>query len=258
MTETGSLSVRLTGSEQDLLASQRLRYKVFVEELGASGPDADHARKLESDRFDVHFDHLLLVDSNRNQDTLEHVVGVYRLLRHDVAAEECGFYSASEFDLSPLVRSGRNLVELGRSCVHPDYRGGSAIFHLWNGLADYVLSHEIEIMFGVASFHGTDTTKLLNPLSYLHCRHLAPESLRVSSLQVNALPRRIPCDQVDVSAALRSIPPLLKSYLRLGGFVGEGVFVDHDFNTTDVCLILDTHRMMEGRRERYVRVRGAQ
>ena len=251
------MSTRIAISEQDLLAAQRLRYEVFVAELGGTGAGVDHDQRLETDEYDQYCDHLILVDPRRSAADLEHVVGAYRLLRGETAASDCGFYSSSEFDLSPLIESGRSLVELGRSCVHPDVRAGAAIFQLWNRLADYVLDNDIEIMFGVASFHGTDREALLNPLSYLHCRHLAPKDLRVTVQPQDVEPARlIPCDEVDRREALKSIPPLIKSYLRLGGFVGEGAYFDFAFNTTDVCLVVDTGNMSEDRRSRYVKYRG--
>lgn len=257
MSDNLALIARIASSEQDLLSSQRLRYQVFVEELGATGARVNHDQRLEADEYDPFCEHLILVDPTRSEANLEHVVGVYRLLRGETAAAACGFYSSSEFDLSPLIKSGRSLVELGRSCVHPDIRAGAAMFKLWNRLADYVIDNGIEIMFGVASFHGTDANELSNPLSYLHCRHLAPEDLRVTANPQDVGPiRLIPCGQVNRQAALKSIPPLIKSYLRLGGFVGDGAFFDFEFNTTDVCLVVDTGNMSEDRRSRYVKYRG--
>jgi putative hemolysin len=136
------------------------------------------------------------------------------------------------------------LLELGRSCVHRDYRGGTAMFHLWNGLAQYVSDHKVDIMFGVASFHGTDVKALASPLSLLHHRHLAPDILRVKA-HPNGLHRMDLVPEADLNRrkAMVQTPSLIKAYLRLGGLVGEGAFVDHIFNTTDVCLILDTANM---------------
>ncbi len=257
MPDTVRLAVRIAETEEDILASKKLRYRVFVEELGADGPGVDHDQGIETDRFDPHVDNLILVDPRLSETRQEHVVGVYRLMTSRAAESGRGFYSQSEFDLSPLIESGRPLVELGRSCVHPDYRSGAAMFQLFNGVADYVLSRGVEVMFGVASFHGTDAEQLINPLSYLHCRHLAPEELRVSALpQRTDPPRLLPCEQVDPQAALKSIPPLIRSYLRLGGFIGKGVFFDFDFNSTDVFLLVDTANMAEDRRRRYMQYRG--
>ncbi|MGX9350431.1 GNAT family N-acetyltransferase [Shimia sp. W99] len=236
--------LKLVETDAELQAAQRLRYRVFVEELGGAGPMVDHVTQLEKDRFDPFFDHLILTDSALEADPIDQVVGVYRLLRQEAANEIGQFYSEDEYDLGVLKGSGRKLLELGRSCLHADYRGGAAMFHLWNGLAGYVAEHEIEVLFGVASFHGTDIDALAQPLSLLHARHLAPEDLRVRA-QPSHFQRMdlIPEGQIDRRAAMLQVPALIKAYLRLGGFVGEGAFIDHPFNTTDVCLIMDTARM---------------
>lgn len=242
--------VRLARDAADLRAAQRLRYDVFVRELGSDGPLVDHDAGLEQDRFDPHFDHLLLID--RAQEGA--VVGVYRLLLSEKAAEIGQFYSEDEYDLSLLRQSGRRLLELGRSCLAPAYRGGEGMYHLFNGLAGYVLEHEVEILFGVASFHGTDPKALAAPLSLLHHRHLAPEPLRVRAQGAHYQSMNLmPEDQIDRRAAMRQVPALLKAYLRLGGFVGDGAFVDHAFNTTDICLVMDTQRMNEAQKAIYTK-----
>lgn len=251
-------TLRLAADDRDLRAAQRLRYEVFVAELGGDGPEVDHQARLERDTYDPHYDHLLLIDTRRDAAALDDVVGVYRLLSGDRAEAAGGFYCAGEYDLAPLIASGRKLLELGRSCVHRDYRGSTAMFHLWNGLADYVALHGIEVLFGVASFHGTDVQALAQPLSYLHYNHLAPEDLRVRALPEHYTAMDLlPEAEVDRRAAMVETPALIKAYLRLGGFVGEGAFVDHAFNTTDVCLLMDTVRMSERHRTYYNRPRGA-
>jgi putative hemolysin len=256
--EDPHLSLRLARDARDVAAAQRLRYEVFVAELGGDGPLVDHAARLERDGFDPYFDHLLLVDSRRDPERLEDVVGVYRLLTREGAAAAGRFYSAEEYDLGPLVSSGRRLVELGRSCVHRDFRGGAAMFLLWNGLAQYVLERGIEIMFGVASFHGTDIAPIEHALSYLHHHHLAPEPLRVRALPPHAQPMDlIAPEAIDRRAAMLATPALIKAYIRLGGFVGEGAWIDRAFNTTDVCLVMDTVRMSARHRDYYTRRSGA-
>lgn len=236
------LETRLAMSEHDLLGAQRLRYRVFVEELGGNGPLVDHDRRLERDRFDPFFEHLVLVDTSRRPETLEHVIGVYRLLREEGARAAGQFYSEDEYDLTPLRRSGRRLMELGRSCVDAEHRGGMALFHLWKGLARYVGEHGIEVLFGVASFHGTDVRHLAESLSLLHARHLAPPELRVRSRAFQPMDL-VPPECVDRRRAMLAVPALIKAYLRLGGHVGEGAFVDRAFNTTDVCLVMDAATM---------------
>lgn len=239
-----AFAVRLASDPDDVLGAQRLRYRVFVQELGAGGDMVDHVGQYERDRFDAHFDHLVLVDRRLDPKSHDHVVGAYRLLPCERARALGQFYGDSEYDLTALKRSGRRLVELGRSCVHPDHRRGAAMLLLWNGLAEYVLSREIEVMFGVASFHGTDPQAHAMALSYLHHNHLAPPELRVRAHDAHFQPMDLiaPGD-IDTQAALAAIPALIRGYLRLGGFVGEGAFVDHGFNTTDVCLIMDTSAM---------------
>jgi putative hemolysin len=248
------LHLRLAATEADVRSAQRLRYRVFVEELGGDGPLVDHHRRLERDRYDPFFDHLVLVDDRRDAEALDHVVGVYRVMRDDQARAGEGFYSGAEYDLAPLETSGRRLLELGRSCVHPDYRGGSAMLHLWTGLARYVHDHRIEILFGVASFPGTDTAALAHPLSFLHHHHLAPPALSVRAKGANrARMDLLPPGAIDRPAAMKLTPALIKAYLRLGGFVGEGAWIDHAFRTTDVCLVMDTARMNERQRDLYAR-----
>ncbi|MBK0328480.1 GNAT family N-acetyltransferase [Rhodobacteraceae bacterium F11138] len=239
--------VKLADTAAELHAAQALRYDVFVRELGGGGPLVDHEQGLERDRFDPFFDHLLVTHVPTRT-----VAGVYRLLRQEQAERAGQFYSEDEYDLGALKSSGRPLLELGRSCLHRDFRGGMAMYHLWNGLARYVQEHGIEILFGVASFHGTDPAALAQPLSMLRHGHLAPPGLRV-----RALPQHyqsmdlVPQEQLDRVAAMKATPALIKAYLRLGGFVGDGAYVDHGFNTTDVCLVLDVHQMTERQKRLY-------
>ncbi len=249
--------VRLAQDEADHAAALRLRYQVFVQELGANGPLVDHAAQIERDEFDPHFDHMVLIDRARDPKALDHVVGVYRLLPCDRMHQAGRFYSETEFDLSVLKASGRRLLELGRSCVHRDHRGGTGMFLLWNALAAYVLEREIEVLFGAASLHGTDVGALNVPLSYLYHHHLAPEALRVRAIGAGAVGMDLlPEGQVDRRTAAAQIPALIKAYLRLGGFVGDGAFLDRAFNTTDVCLVMDTARMSAKHRDFYTKRRG--
>lgn len=245
-------SLRLATTKDDLLAAQRLRYDVFVTELGGDGDLVDHTAKLETDRFDPYFDHLVLVDETRDSANLDHVIGVYRLMQSDRAKDAGQFYTEDEYDLEVLKSSGRRLLELGRSCVHPDYRGGTAMYQLWNGLAEYVQENQIEILFGVASFHGKDIDALAPRLAYLYHKHLAPEDLRVRAIGTHRQDMNlVPFDQINRPNVMRETPALIKAYLRLGGFVGDGAFIDHAFNTTDVCLVMDTTRMSERGRAIY-------
>ncbi|MEL6235676.1 MAG: GNAT family N-acyltransferase [Pseudomonadota bacterium] len=246
-------TARIAQDEAEIAAAQRLRYRVFVEEMGATPDPGDAALRLERDRFDPHFDHLILMDNALEvDDPLDRVVGVYRLMRGDVARAGIGFYGATEYDLGKLLTGPRRVVELGRSCVHPDYRGGIAMHLLWSALAGYVIRHEIEVMFGVASFHGADPEPLAEPLSYLWHNHLAPADLRVRTLPDHFVEmNRMPREAISPARAMKAVPALIKAYLRLGGFVGDGAYADVEFNTVDVCLVMDTTRMADRYRTYY-------
>lgn len=246
--------VKLAESDEELRAAQRLRYEVFVAELGGGGALVDHENRLERDRFDPYCDHLILLDLARADDVVDQIVGVYRLMRDDQARVAGQFYSQDEYDLTALKNCGRPLLELGRSCLRKDYRGGAAMFHIWNGISAYATEHKSEILFGVASFHGTDAAALAQPLSLLHHRHRAPEGLRVTVQPEHGVAMDLlPPDQVDRKAAMLAMPSLIKAYLRMGGVVGDGAFVDHVFNTTDVCLVMDTELMSEKQKALYSR-----
>lgn len=255
-TNDPNFALRLASSDSDIRAAQRLRYEVFVEELKGDGPLIDHRNRLEKDEFDTFFDHLLLIDTKPESEKNGDVVGVYRIMRDDQAADAGRFYSEDEYDLAPLKNSGRRLLELGRSCVHRDYRGGTSMFHLWNGLGHYVLEHDIEILFGVASFHGIDIDAFKEPLSYLWHHHLAPSEIRakVKAPHFQSM-KLMEKDEIDAKSARKAMPPLIKAYLRLGGVVGDGAFVDHSFNTTDVLLMMDTERVSAKQRKMYTKGR---
>ncbi|MEM6663664.1 MAG: GNAT family N-acyltransferase [Pseudomonadota bacterium] len=256
--EAGRFTVRLAESEADVAAAQRLRYRVFVEEMGASPNPEDAKDRRERDQFDPYFEHLLLIDNEaENPDVENGVVGVYRLMRGQRARDGVGFYGQNEYDLTKLQNYPRNTVELGRSCVDLEHRGGAGMHLLWTGLGEYVSLHDVSIMFGVASFHGSEIAPLAQALSYLHHNHLAPEDLRVRAVEKAYVDMNIlPEVEVEKIEAMRQIPTLIKAYIRLGGFVGDGAYVDHEFNTVDVCLLMDTSRMVQRYRAFYQRKRG--
>lgn len=247
--------VVFASSDEERRAAQALRYEVFVRELGGDGALVDHDKALEQDRFDVFSRHLLLLDLERGKTVCEQVVGVYRLLDLSGAQRAGGFYSAAEFDLTPITSSGLRLLELGRSCLHAEYRGGMAMYHLWSALAAYVFREKIDVLFGVASFQGTDVRTFSAPLTLLHERHLAPAQLCPSAREPRVCLDQMPYHALDHKAAMTQMPSLIKAYLRLGGGVGEGAYVDKAFNTTDVCLVLDVSQISEKQRKLYTQGR---
>ncbi len=182
------------------------------------------------------------------------VVGTYRLIRREAAARLGGFYSAAEYDIAPLVAYPGEILELGRSCVDAAYRQRPAMQLLWSGIAAYVFHYDIALMFGCASLPGTDPETLAAPLSYLHHHHLAPPALRPRALAQRYVDmRRLPAGALDPARALVDLPPLIKGYLRLGGFVGDGAVIDDEFNTTDVCIVVKTDLVSEKYSRHYVR-----
>ncbi|NVK19445.1 MAG: GNAT family N-acetyltransferase [Methylocystaceae bacterium] len=246
-----TLDVRLAKTEEDVRAAQRLRYQVFFEGMGAV-PDKDVAdAKRDFDRFDDYCDHLLVIDVEKEKAGLDFVVGTYRLLRRSVAMLHEGFYSADEFDLSHLQNFPGEIVELGRSCVDPNYRGKAVMQLLWRGIADYITQNNISLMFGCASFPGTDTKAMASALSYLSHHHSAPSEWSPKALDHRYVDMKLlKKKQIDSRQALREMPPLIKGYLRVGGVIGQGAVIDHQFNTTDVCLLVETGNVT-GRYQRH-------
>lgn len=239
----GNQVIRLAASFAELDAAQALRYRVFYDEMGAKPDAAMEARHRDFDHFDKTCDHLLVIDRERAHDP---VVGTYRFIRREHARTAGGFYSASEYDINKLANFPGTVLELGRSCVDAHYRNRATMQLLWRGVSEYVNAYGIDLMFGCASLPGTDPQELAVQLSYLYHYHLAPESLRATALphrkvDMNLLPK----EAIDPRRALASLPPLLKGYLRVGGFIGDGAVVDHQFNTTDVCIIVKTDLIAE-------------
>jgi putative hemolysin len=231
-----SFSLRLAAGVTDLAASQALRFDVFVREKGGKGgPLTDHAAGLEADEFDPFCEHLLLFDPLRN----DALVATTRIMTSAGAARAGRFATEDEFDLSRLRASGLTLMELGRTCLHPAYRGGSAMLRLWQGLAGLVEERGIDMIFGLASLPGTCPEAVAGSLNCLWLDYLAPDMLRPRSLCPVALPHR-PDAALDRRSAMLATPALVKAYLRLGGRVGEGAFLDRDFGCIDVCMVLET------------------
>lgn len=241
----GSLEVRLAETPREVAAAQSLRYRIFYEEMAAR-PSPEMAReRRDFDPFDDVADHLLVIDHACGSGA-DGVVGTYRLIRREAAARAGRFYTADEYDISNLLALDAELLELGRSCVSADYRSGQTMQLLWRGIAAYVFQHDIALMFGCASIPGVDPKDLAVPLSYLYHYHLAPPALRVRALdERHAEMALMEATAIDRKAAYATLPPLIKGYLRLGGFVGDGAVVDHQFHTTDVCVVVKTDLVTE-------------
>jgi putative hemolysin len=236
----GNLGVRIAANAAEIDAVQALRYHVFYEEMGARpDPEAAAARR-DRDAFDEVADHLLVVDHAIGTGP-DAIVGCYRLIRQAAAARIGRFYSADEYDISTVTGFPGQVMELGRSCVHPAYRGRAAMQLLWRGIAAYVFLHRIDLMFGCASLPGTDPDAIAAELTYLYYNHLAPPAVRPRALASRYIDmRRTDPKALDPRRVLGNLPPLIKGYLRLGGFIGDGAVIDTQFNTTDVAVIVKT------------------
>jgi putative hemolysin len=238
--QIGSLEVRLARSKEEIRAAQELRYRVFYEEMSAKASPIQKVTRRDRDAFDRNCDHLLVLDRARGGETAGQIVGTYRLLRQSQALHTGGFYTAQEFEIDGLVarHPDKRFLELGRSCVLKDYRSKRTVELLWQGIYAYVVQHRIDVLFGCASLAGTDPAALAGPLAFLRDNAPAPEAWRVAAVASRRVP--LPADAVclDAKRALGALPPLLKGYLRLGGYVGEDAVVDRQFNTTDVLIVL--------------------
>jgi L-ornithine Nalpha-acyltransferase len=247
------VSVRLAANAAEIEAAQRLRYKVFYEEQNAIPSDAMAAQKKDFDEYDSVMDHLVVVDENLPVG--EQIVGTYRVMRKEGADKVGKFYSDAEFNIKPLLSSGTEVLELGRSCVLSPYRTRLVLQKLWGGIAHYVAEYKIGLMFGCACLEGTDVSALAHQLSYLYHYHLAPPALRVRAVDERYVDMNIiPKEQLNAKEVFLSLPPIIKGYLRLGASVGDGAIVDHQFNSTDVCIVMPTHLVTDKYFKHYQRI----
>lgn len=224
------LVTSLARSETEVLEAQRLRYKVFGEEMGANLSSANEG--IDRDIFDPYCDHLLVRESIENR-----VVGTYRILPPEQARKIGGYYSQTEFDLTRLLHLGDRMAEVGRSCVHWDYRDGAIITHLWSGLAQYIQKNGYEYLIGCASISMADGGHVAASVyRKLHRIYGAP--IEYSVFPRNPLPLHALNQHLDAP-----IPPLIKGYLRLGAYIcGEPAW-DAEFNTADLLILLPMSRL---------------
>lgn len=242
----GDLTVRLAENTTEVEASQRLRYAVFCGEMGGSANAEVIRQQRDFDDFDNACDHLLVLHQGD-------VVGTYRLLRQEAMATHMGrYYSESEYDITPIRTYDGRVLELGRSCVRSDFRSRAVMQLLWRGIGAYVAAHSIDVMFGCASFAGDDPQQHALGLSYLYHFHMAPQAIcprALDNLYVNM--NILPKEEINEIQAFKTLPVLLKGYLRLGGKVGDGAVLDHAYNTTDVSIVVQAHTVGEKYVARY-------
>ena len=249
LAEGGALEVRMAETDAEVEAAQRLRYRVFYEEMAAVPTVEMRAKKRDFDKYDPFCDHMLVIDRTlHDEDGQPLVVGTYRMIREAYVDKIGGFYTAGEYDISAMLAAwprDTRYLELGRSCIAEAYRSRTMTMQLlWRGLMAYVSRFSSDLMFGCASFGGTDPKELALPLSYLHHYHAMKPEMRVRArpelyVEMNLIPK----DGLDKKEAIRALPPIIKGYLRAGCLIGEGAVIDHQFGTTDVFIYLPVKDM---------------
>ncbi len=239
----GNLQVRIAQSAREVEAAQELRHRVFFCDGSTDGLETIGR---DADQFDDYCDHLIVLDTAIQGPAHKQIVGTYRLLRQSQAQEAGGFYSQNEFNLAALLNRfpERRVLELGRSCVLPEYRTKRTVELLWQGIWACCRDWNIDVMCGCASFHGCNPASHALPLSFLHHHARA-----MGKWLVSAHPRHkiemdlMPVEAVDFREAMNVMPPLIKGYLRVGALFGDGAVVDHEFGTTDVFVVLPVERI---------------
>jgi L-ornithine Nalpha-acyltransferase len=240
--EIGDFLIKLVEKKAELKKAQALRYSVFYKEKKAKPNIQKKILGLDYDKVDKFADHLIVIDTGSKAPNNK-IIGTYRLIRGDVSANFGGFYTSTEFNLSNIVNSYKHsqILELGRSCIHKDYRKGTVMNLLWKAIAEYVKIYDIKIMLGCASFSGTDVMKFSNELSYLRDNFSLPDNLSVKSLDNNIYPvYKKNKNNENNLRIFAKLPPLIKGYLRVGGKVSDSFYVDYNFNTIDLCVIVKT------------------
>ena len=237
--ESDNFIIKLVQTKSELKKAQALRYSVFYKEKKAKPTLPKKLIRLDYDKIDKFADHLIVIDKN----TKNKIVGTYRLIRGDVAELYGGYYSSTEFNLINIVNNYQNkhILELGRSCVHQNYRNGTIMNLLWKAIAEYVKLYDIKVLIGCASFSGTDPIKYSEELSYLRDNFSLPANLSVESYDNNIYPAyKLNNNNPNQLRTFAKLPPLIKGYLRVGGKVSDNFFVDHRFNTIDLFVVVST------------------
>ncbi len=237
---TRLLEVRLVEDQYELEMALALRYSIFNLEMGEGLPQSRETQK-DTDEYDYYCDHLIVLDkANENK-----IVGTYRILRGEIAAENIGFYSENEFNLSNLYKIKNEIAEVGRSCVHADYRDGSVISMLWIGLGEYMKKHNLRYLMGCGSVHSTNAEVASIVYSYLKNQNvLIPEDFNITPLpsyKLNGFQKNYLLE--DPKQVTKQIPPLIKGYIRLGAKMSGEPALDHIFKTTDFFILFDVNQI---------------
>lgn len=239
-----NLKLKIGCTPEELQKAQRLRFAVFNEEMHA-GLEQSRETGLDHDEFDQICEHLIIIDTDTNE-----VIGTYRMLLDLVAQEHQGFYSQREFDLGNLASRGKRMLEVGRSCIHKDYRRRRVLNMMWEGLAQYAMEHNVEYIFGCVSVFSMDADvvsryfSLLKQMGFFSDIDVQPVD---EKHQINIDPD-INLENPDV--LFQSLPALFRGYLSLGLKVCGMPSVDREFGTTDFFILLDIQNMNKSYKKR--------
>ncbi|MBX2807373.1 MAG: GNAT family N-acetyltransferase [Cellvibrionaceae bacterium] len=243
-TEAGYYTVRFAQTAAEVRAAQALRYRVFYEEK--HGVPSAHmvAARRDVDQWDDAGFHIIVVDTRAQKQPA--VVGTLRLFFNECLAGGQHFYTEETFDLQKLHNQYGRSLELSRFCVDPQGRGGVILMLIWKFAMSFLQDNRIEVMFGCASFSGKDVQRHLPILHYLYAHHLAPEALRPSPkvadyIDLNSLFQTA----ADWQQAQKSVPTLLRGYLKLGAKISDAAIIDPVFNTVYVAIYVETNTMLQ-------------
>lgn len=250
--KNNKIEVRLIKNPEELIAAQKLRYKIFFEECGAKASPQVELEERDFDEFDDYCDHLIAIDRLAGLNPEDYIIGTYRLMRKEGAAK-CGkWYSQNEFEVEKFNDYDGEILELGRSCVAKAHRTQLVIRMLWNGLAAYMFDYDIKLMFGCGSFHGTNIEDYKDALSYLYYNKIVSGNLDIDAKGVNKRPMDLlPKESIDERKAMKEIPTMIKGYLRAGAKIGKSVWIDWDFNCFDICIIFEMKDLKSSYRKHY-------
>ena len=229
----------LVVNDNDLLIrnAQRLRFNTFLKKSSINNPDY----VLDSDEYDKFCDHLVVIDKSVSS---HYVVGTYRLMINFSNNPKGDFYTETEFDLYNLKKLDLKILEVGRSCVHKNYRDGKIIRLLWRGLSTYIKKSKVDFIIGCASFQCSNTNKIRNQLSFLKNFYSAPKKYLTFPLKSKSIKwKNSDISEISRLKIFKSLPPLIKAYLRVGAWVGEGAVFDPHFKTIDICIILKADKI---------------
>ena len=235
----------IANSKSEIKAAQRLRYKVFFAER-ENKIIRLNSFKRETDDYDKYADHII-VTYKKTKFSKTKVIGTYRLLKQSIALKNKGFYSSNEYDLSNLLKSNKynNLLELSRSCINKKFRKKNVLQLMWKKIHEYVIQNKVDALFGTASFLETNVKAIEPELKFLNENFAMPDEIKVKALdmyKVNLSNNTPILSKMDIA---KKLPTLIKAYLRLNAYIGEGAVLDNHFKTTDVFIFLPFSKIKE-------------